>query len=139
MGTWLRKNGCIAASRSTREEAELQAIKKLEAGYAVAIMPEGRLVPPNERPEGVGQGRPGISRIARATGATIVPVAITGSDIVWPIGKGFPIPRLKRPMIKVRFGAPFNLPSDDDIDNANLVMQKIKSLLDSMTNPKHNP
>ncbi|MEC8766990.1 MAG: lysophospholipid acyltransferase family protein, partial [Actinomycetota bacterium] len=109
MGSWLRKNGCIATSRDTREEAELQAIEKLKAGYAVAIMPEGRLVPPADRPEGVGQGRPGISRIARATGATIVPVAITGSDLVWPLGKGFPIPRLKRPVIKVRFGAPFDL------------------------------
>ena len=137
MGSWLRKNGCIATSRNTKEEAEIQAIEKLKAGYAVAIMPEGRLVPPADRPEGVGQGRPGISRIARATGATIVPVAITGSDLVWPLGKGFPIPRLKRPVIKVRFGAPFDLQSDDDIDNANVIMQRIKSLLDSMTDPKH--
>ena len=133
MGAWLKKNGCIASSRKTKEQAELQAIEKLKAGYAVAIMPEGRLVPPEERPAGVGQGRPGISRIARATGATIVPVAITGSDSVWPIGKGFPIPRMKRPMIKVRFGAPFEFESDDDIKNANQVMQKIKNLLDTMT------
>ena len=133
MGAWLKKNGCIAASRKTKEQAELQAIEKLKAGYAVAIMPEGRLVPPEERPAGVGQGRPGISRIARATGATIVPVAITGSDSVWPLGKGFPIPRMKRPMIKVRFGAPFEFESDDDIKNANQVMQKIKNLLDTMT------
>ena len=117
----------------TKEQAELQAIEKLKAGYAVAIMPEGRLVPPEERPAGVGQGRPGISRIARATGATIVPVAITGSDSVWPLRKGFPIPRMKRPMIKVRFGAPFEFESDDDIKNANQVMQKIKNLLDTMT------
>ena len=133
MGAWLKKNGCIAASRKTKEQAELQAIEKLKAGYAVAIMPEGRLVPPEERPAGVGQGRPGISRIARATGATIVPVAITGSDSVWPLGKGFPIPRMKRPMIKVRFGAPFEFESDDDIKNADQVMQKIKNLLDTMT------
>ena len=133
MGAWLKKNGCIAASRKTKEQAELQAIEKLKAGYAVAIMPEGRLVPPEERPAGVGQGRPGISRIARATGATIVPVAITGSDSVWPLGKGFPIPRMKRPMIKVRFGAPFEFESDDDIENADQVMQKIKNLLDTMT------
>ena len=133
MGAWLKKNGCIASSRKTKEQTELQAIEKLKAGYAVAIMPEGRLVPPEERPAGVGEGRPGISRIARATGATIVPVAITGSDSVWPLGKGFPIPRMKRPMIKVRFGAPFEFESDDDIKNANQVMQKIKNLLDTMT------
>ena len=54
---------------------------------------------------------------------------------MWPLGRGFPVPRLKRPIIKVRFGAPFDLQSDDDINNANVVMQRIKSLLDSMENP----
>ena len=57
-------------------------------------MPEGRLVPPDESPGGVGQGRPGISRIARATGAKIVPVAIEGSEIVWPLGRALKL--LKR-------------------------------------------
>jgi putative phosphoserine phosphatase/1-acylglycerol-3-phosphate O-acyltransferase len=132
IGGWLKRNGCIPTSRQTREEAEERAIAELKSGYAVAIMPEGRLVPSHERPEGVGQGRPGISRIARATGATIVPVAIEGSEAVWPLGKAFPIPRLKRPLVSVRFGSPFNLSSDDDIKNVETIMNSIKDLISEM-------
>ena len=129
IGAWLKRNGCIPASRSTREEAEKRAITELNSGHAVAIMPEGRLVPPDERPDGVGQGRPGISRIARATGAKIVPVAIEGSEIVWPLGRAFPIPKLKKPLVSVRFGTPFHLTSDDDIENAETIMNSIRDLL----------
>ena len=129
IGSWLKRNGCIPASRSTREEAEKRAITELNSGHAVAIMPEGRLVPPDERPDGVGQGRPGISRIARATGAKIVPVAIEGSEIVWPLGRAFPIPKLKKPLVSVRFGSPFHLTSDDDIENVETIMNSIRDLL----------
>lgn len=129
IGSWLKRNGCIPASRSTREEAEKRAITELNSGHAVAIMPEGRLVPPDERPDGVGQGRPGISRIARATGAKIVPVAIEGSEIVWPLGRAFPIPKLKKPLVSVRFGTPFHLTSDDDIENVETIMNSIRDLL----------
>ena len=129
IGSWLKRNGCIPASRSTREEAEKRAITELNSGHAVAIMPEGRLVPPDERPGGVGQGRPGISRIARATGAKIVPVAIEGSEIVWPLGRAFPIPKLKKPLVSVRFGTPFHLTSDDDIENVETIMNSIRDLL----------
>ena len=129
IGSWLKRNGCIPASRSTREEAEKRAITELNSGHAVAIMPEGRLVPPDERPDGVGQGRPGISRIARATGAKIVPVAIEGSEIVCPIGRAFPIPKLKTPLVSVRFGTPFHLTSDDDIENVETIMNSIRDLL----------
>ncbi len=129
IGSWLKRNGCIPASRSTREEAEKRAITELNAGHAVAIMPEGRLVPADERLDGVGQGRPGISRIARATGAKIVPVSIEGSEIVWPLGKAFPIPKLKKPLVSVRFGTPFHLTSDDDIENVETIMNSIRDLL----------
>ena len=129
IGSWLKRNGCIPASRSTREEAEKRAITELNSGHAVAIMPEGRLVPPDERHDGVGQGRPGISRIARATGAKIVPVAIEGSEIVWPLGRAFPIPKLKKPLVSVRFGTPFHLTSDDDIENVETIMNSIRDLL----------
>ena len=129
IGSWLKRNGCIPASRSTREEAEKRAITELNSGHAVAIMPEGRLVPPDERPGGVGQGRPGISRIARATGAKIVPVATEGSEIVWPLGRAFPIPKLKKPLVSVRFGTPFHLTSDDDIENVETIMNSIRDLL----------
>ena len=129
IGGWLKRNGCIPASKSTREEAENRALSLLNEGYSVAVMPEGRLVPESDRPEGVGQGRPGISRIATSAKVRVLPVGLTGTENVWPIGKAFPLLRLSRPIVKVRFGNPVRFQNDDHIANVGVVMDEIKSLL----------
>ena len=118
------------ASKSTREEAENRAISLLGDGYSVAVMPEGRLVPEADRPEGVGQGRPGISRIASSANVHILPVGITGTEKVWPMRKAFPLFAVSRPTVKIRFGDPLKLHSADHIANVGIVMDRIKSLLD---------
>ena len=100
-----------------------------DRGYSVAVMPEGRLVPESDRPEGVGQGRPGISRIATSANVCVLPVGLTGTENVWPIGKAFPLLRLSRPIVKVRFGNPVRFQNDDHIANVGVVMDEIKSLL----------
>ncbi len=130
IGGWLKRNGCIPASKSTREEAENRAISLLGDGYSVAVMPEGRLVPEADRPEGVGQGRPGISRIASSANVHILPVGIAGTEKVWPMGKAFPLFAVSRPTIKIRFGDPIKLHSTDHIENVEIVMDRIKSLID---------
>ena len=129
IGGWLKRNGCIAASKSTREEAENRAVALLEDGYSVAVMPEGRLVPEADRPEGVGQGRPGISRIATSANVCVLPVGLTGTESVWPMGKPFPLFAIPRPTVKIRFGDPIKFNSDDHIANVGIVMDEIKSLL----------
>ncbi|MCH1512083.1 MAG: 1-acyl-sn-glycerol-3-phosphate acyltransferase [Acidimicrobiales bacterium] len=129
IGSWLKRNGCIPASRETREEAEKLAISLLDSGYSVAVMPEGRLVPENDRPEGVGKGRPGISRIARSRNLCIIPVGLTGTEKIWPIGKTFPRIRFPRHKVSIKFGKPMRLSSNDDIVNVEAVMGEIKSLL----------
>ncbi len=129
IGGWLKRNGCIAASKSTREEAENRAVALLGDGYSVAVMPEGRLVPEADRPEGVGQGRPGISRIATSANVCVLPVGLTGTENVWPMGKAFPLFAIRRPTVKIRFGDPIKFNSDDHIANVGIVMDEIKSLL----------
>ncbi|MBG01568.1 MAG: hypothetical protein CL470_04780 [Acidimicrobiaceae bacterium] len=129
IGGWLKRNGCIPASKATRQEAENLAVSLLSEGYSVAIMPEGRLVPEVDRPDGVGQGRPGISRIATAANVSILPIAIEGTDKVWPMGKAFPRLKFSRPTITVKFGHPIKLPSNDDIINVGVIMDEIKTLL----------
>ena len=47
-GAYLRSIGCIATSRDRREDSEAEAIAALRAGYMVSMMPEGRLVEPDE-------------------------------------------------------------------------------------------
>ena len=130
VGGWLHRLGCIPTSTAVREQAEETAVQTLDAGSTVAIMPEGRLVPPKDRPAGVGQGRTGGSRIAERTGAHIVPVAIHGSDQIWPVGR--PVPKLgvfRRRHLVIRLGDPIDFPHDDHQDNADHLMDTIAQML----------
>ena len=130
VGGWLHRIGCIPTSTAVREQAEDTAVDTLGAGSTVAVMPEGRLVPAKDRPEGVGQGRTGVSRIAERSGAHIVPVAIHGSDHIWPIGR--PVPKLgvfRRRELIIRLGTPIEFPHDDHQDNADHLMETIAEML----------
>ncbi len=125
---FLHRIGCIPTSKHHREEAEATAIEALLRGELVAMMPEGRLIPPAQWVDGVGPPRPGVSRIAQETGAVIVPVAFSGTEVLWPRG-GMPRPRIPRPVVRLRVGSPFELDGDDHPANAARVMAAISSLL----------
>jgi putative phosphoserine phosphatase/1-acylglycerol-3-phosphate O-acyltransferase len=130
VGGWLQRLNCIPTAKAVREDAEATAIETLTAGSTVAIMPEGRLVPPHDRPDGVGQPRTGVSRIAQQSGALVVPVAIHGSDAIWP--KTRPIPKLgvfKRRDLIVRLGSPMEFEDPDHQANADRLMKTIASML----------
>ncbi len=128
-GRVLRGLGSIATNREKRQEAEDEAVRALEAGHAVSLMPEGRLVKPEDRAEtGVGPGRPGLSRIARRVGADVIPVAFAGTDDVWPRGS-FPRPRLSPPTVKLRLGEPVPMGSDDDQANVDAFMGRLAELV----------
>jgi 1-acyl-sn-glycerol-3-phosphate acyltransferase len=121
-GALLRRIGSVATSSATREEAEEQAVTALAAGHTVSMMPEGRLVPERERRElGVGPARPGLSRIARRSGAHVIPVAFIGTDVVWPRGRP-PKVHAKRPTVTLRLGEPVTFTGSDDKANTNEFM-----------------
>ncbi len=128
-GVLLRRLGSIATSRINRQAAEDTAVEALDKGQTVSLMPEGRLVPPGERSEtGVGPGRPGLSRIARRSGAAVIPVAFVGTDRVWPRGS---LPRMQwpRPEVKIRFGEPLEMTGDDDQANVDAFMTELGRLV----------
>jgi 1-acyl-sn-glycerol-3-phosphate acyltransferase len=79
------------------------AIPVLKSGDIVAIYPEGTRSPDG----GLYRGRTGAARLALAAGVPIVPVGITGTDRVQPIGARFPKPFVGRPVI--RFGKPIEV------------------------------
>jgi putative phosphoserine phosphatase/1-acylglycerol-3-phosphate O-acyltransferase len=137
-GHWLRATGCIPTSSKTRVAAERRAVELLRVGHGVAMMPEGRLVPPEDRPSGVGNGRPGVARIAREAGAVIMPVAVHGTDLVWPRGQPVPRPRRKRPVVTVRIGAPIRTRQRDDVVVTDEVMSTLATMLASIdrTSPR---
>jgi 1-acyl-sn-glycerol-3-phosphate acyltransferase len=131
IGSWLTNLGCIPTNRAVREQAEDTTVATLEAGHTAAVMPEGRLVPPGDRPNGVGPGRPGLSRITARTGALVIPVACHGSDQVWPRGRPFPkLGLFRRRTVSVRFGEPMELTGDDHQQNVDAVMARIAEMLE---------
>jgi 1-acyl-sn-glycerol-3-phosphate acyltransferase len=83
---------------SALEEAE----RRIRAGYAVIIFPEGtrsfdgRLL----------KGRSGVSLLALRTGCPVVPTAVIGTHLAFPKGKL----KLKFVKIAVRFGKPLSFP-----------------------------
>ncbi|MEM8926179.1 MAG: lysophospholipid acyltransferase family protein [Actinomycetota bacterium] len=129
VGRFLHRIGCIPFSSELADEAERTMIGALEDGQLCCLMPEGRIVRSDQRVDGrVGQGRPGISRIARATGAAILPVGFAGADRAWRPGTA--VPRLRRrDEVVANIGEPFMFDGDDHTANADLVMATISDLL----------
>lgn len=130
IGRWLTQLGCIPTNRAVREQAEATSVATLQAGHTIAIMPEGRLVPAHERPDGVSPGRPGLSRIVRQADALVVPVSCHGSDRVWPRGR--PLPKsgiFRRHLVTVDLGPPIEFTTDDHQANVDGVMKTVAAML----------
>ena len=88
IGGLLRRLRCIPVHGS---EALDIAAEVMAEGWSVAIMPEGRVVPESEwGATGVGTARPGIGRLALATGRPVVAVGVSGTDRFWPRGSNLP-------------------------------------------------
>jgi putative phosphoserine phosphatase/1-acylglycerol-3-phosphate O-acyltransferase len=130
----LHSIGCIPTSTAHRVSAERTSIETVATGQLLSLMPEGRLYRPTEWVGGAGPGKPGISRIALATEAVVVPVGLSGTEVVWPRGKP---PRLAvpRPKVTVRLGPAIELNSSNHDDNAAQVMDGIRAVLRSMNDP----
>ena len=91
IGRLLRDLRCIPVEGT---DALQVAAGILEQGIPVAIMPEGRLVGPEEWDEtGVGRPHPGVGRLALDTGLPVVVVGAAGTEELWPKGRGRPFIR----------------------------------------------
>jgi 1-acyl-sn-glycerol-3-phosphate acyltransferase len=118
-------------------EAFRLAVRLLEAGYVLAVFPEGTRSLTGELQE----AKDGLAMLALRTGAPVVPVGVNGTDLVWRKGKALPSP-LPRRTITFRVGEPFRvadaIPADTDRRAAKAlatraVMGRIAELLD----PRH--
>jgi 1-acyl-sn-glycerol-3-phosphate acyltransferase len=132
VGYLAHHGGVHPVDRSTADiEAYRLAKRILDEGHVLFIFPEG-----TRSPDGALQeGRDGVASLALRTGAPIVPVAIAGSDQVWPRGQKLPRPGGR---VTVRVGSPFRLadvlPPDVDKQAAKghattIIMRRIAALL----------
>jgi 1-acyl-sn-glycerol-3-phosphate acyltransferase len=90
-----------------RFEADLstlrEVIRRLERGGILAIAPEGT----RSTTEALLEGKPGAAFLAAKTGATIIPVGVTGTEDRVVAEK---IRKLSRPYIRINVGEPFTIP-----------------------------
>lgn len=131
---WLvRKFGGFPVERGTADRAALRhALNVLNQGIALGIFPEGG----RSRTGALRPGLPGVGLLALQSGAPILPVGLTGTE-VFPVNGDWP---LRRPPgqprgVGVRFGVPFVVPERVDgrrvtADEATrLIMTRVAELL----------
>lgn len=112
VGRVIRRLGFIPVKRGTAEAADAlgPAIEALRAGEAVGVFPEGRLTTDAEMwPE---RAKTGVVRLALASGAPVVPVAMEGAQHV--LGRRRMAIRLfvnliRRPRVAVAVGEPIDV------------------------------
>lgn len=98
----IRRLGSFPVRRGRPDRAALQrALELLRDGQVVGIFPEGTRRPGNRFEE----LEEGFAYVAMRSGAPIVPVAISGTEAVFPPGRR--LPRLVK--VRVAVGEPFRL------------------------------
>ena len=128
-GAFLNGIGCIPFAKGKSDEAEQAMVDALTAGQPTALMPEGRITRPEDQDNGVGPGRPGVSRIARRSGAAIIPVGFAFADETWAPGTPLPKARMGKHKVIASIGEPIVFDNDDHIANAGIVMDAIGDLV----------
>lgn len=106
------------------------AITCLNEGSHLLVTPEGRIVPPEDRPTGVGKGHKILSKIAVGAGATVIPGALVGTDDLWPLGEKWPNMRpWARPTIGFGFADPIEFEGCDHRSNVDQTLAEISTLI----------
>jgi len=100
---WVSACGAFPVRRGEPDRQALRtAMRLLEGGGVLVMFPEGTRGTTRElRPP-----EPGAALLALRTGATVLPVAVIGSDEVMPRGSH----RLRRATVRVRIGEPIPVP-----------------------------
>ncbi|GAB3419145.1 lysophospholipid acyltransferase family protein [Flindersiella endophytica] len=92
-------------------------LKVLQRGELFGIYPEGTRSPDGR----LYKGKTGVARLALASGAPVIPVAMIGTDTLQPPGKA--IPKLMRP--GVRIGKPLDFSRYEGMEDDRFVLRSI--------------
>ncbi|KAA1423502.1 1-acyl-sn-glycerol-3-phosphate acyltransferase [Mumia zhuanghuii] len=122
---WFQKNffsgtGQVPIDRTggrASEGAIMTQLRLLRKGEVCGIYPEGTRSPDGR----LYRGRTGVARLALESGVTVIPVAVSGTDVVAPPGKIFG--RFTRP--SVRFGTPLDFSRYEGMADDRYVLRAI--------------
>jgi putative phosphoserine phosphatase/1-acylglycerol-3-phosphate O-acyltransferase len=110
LGHLARAAGQIPVDRGTGSLRPLrEALDALDRGEAVAILPQGTIPRGEAFFESRLRGRVGVARLALASGAPVVPVAVWGTERIWPRSARLPDLALLGETVHARVGEPFHL------------------------------
>ena len=106
---WFEGIGMVPVDRDDTKAAMASldiALDVLARGEAFGIYPEGT----RSRDGRLYRGRTGMAHLALTSGAPVVPVGLTGTEHIQPVGTT--VPRLAR--VTVRFGEPMHFAEEYD-------------------------
>ncbi|MET8872793.1 lysophospholipid acyltransferase family protein [Nocardia sp. NPDC004604] len=130
VGWLVRRLGHVPVVRrdpQSGQQALAHAEWILRHGGVMLIYPEGRCVPPGESEP----YKPGVAKLALATGVPIIPVATTGTDNVLPLRtkggehRGFD----RSHPVTIRFGTPID---PTDFDSPEKLLDQLRADIESL-------
>jgi putative phosphoserine phosphatase/1-acylglycerol-3-phosphate O-acyltransferase len=128
-----RAIGAIPVDRAAgRGEAFRAAVEALDQGLTILILPEGRLHWDPERPLSTGPASTGVSRLAEASGVPVCPVAIVGTERIWPATRWLPRfrPFRRRRVVTIRISDQLvEFEGEDHRARTEQVMAAIRALM----------
>ena len=132
MGAVPIERGAISGGERKETQAALDAaLEVLTRGWAFGVYPEGT----RSRDGRLYRGRTGIAWLALQTGVPVVPVGLSGTDRVQPVGARFP--RIGR--VQVRFGAPIHPEAYADLTPAKARRQLTDDVMDAIATLSGQP
>ena len=141
VGRILKASGGIRVDRGTGSDEPLEAaIEAVEAGELLMIAPEGTIPRGPAFFDPVLKGRWGAARIAAATGAPVIPVALWGTEKVWPRSSRLPRFSLTdRPLVTATVGPPVELKYRSPDADTKRIMKAITALLPPEARRRRTP
>ena len=124
--------GGIPVDRAAPGDAPYAAaVAALQRGDLVGLMPQGTIPRGAAFFDPVLVGKPGVVRMAQATGAPVIPVGIWGTEVLWPRSAKAPrVSRWRAPVpVRVRIGPPVELVGESVEADTARVMAAIVDLL----------
>ncbi len=126
VGPVIRLNGAIPVDRDRPERSSLTtALELLGRGECVGVFPQGTYGPPDgPAPE----AKAGVGLLALRSGATVVPVNISGSSYDSDPMRGL----TRRHRVRVRYGPPMRFERDASAADSRAVTEQIMSAIERL-------
>ena len=118
-----------------------KATAALRAGEAVFVLPQGTIPRGEAFFDAVLHGKTGAARLAAETGATVIPIAVWGTEKVWPRSAKVPnVTAIQHPpRVTVTVGPPVAMGGTDMVADTAVLMGTIADMLPAEAREVHVP